>query len=174
MGMDPDAHLWYGVACETGENPFAPKTPEGDTDWEAVEQLERKLGIDYDLGTWLARKEGVVNPYEAAPDHDPEYSEWKANFPDLDGAYKRWSERCRELGEEAPVEVINLGSADADPWFGIAVKGMAFRSDWNAADEVRFPALVPHHELMERVRAFCAEHGLPFEDPKWLLTASYR
>lgn len=174
MGMDPDAHLWYGVVLPEGENPFAPRLENGEIDWDAHEAMEAKLGVDRDLGEWLARREGVVNPLEEAPDDDPEYSEWKAAHPDFDGAYERFTERAKELAAEAPIEIIDLSSADADAWFGIAVKGMAFRSDWNQAKAVRFPAVVPHHEQMARIREFCAEHDLPsFEEPKWLLTASY-
>lgn len=171
MGMDPTAHLWFGIVLGEGEHPLAPRTEDGEIDYEDW-QAREEAGEDFgDFGVWLAQRVGVEDPR----DFDrPDYDEWRET-PEAEAAISVFLAEKKRIEGEAAVELVNLTSADGDAWWGIAVKGYVHMADWNVAKAIRSLEW-PDPERTLAAREFCAKVGLPefkIKDATWKLTTSY-
>lgn len=122
-----------------------------------------------ELGEYLARRRGVLNPREnAGPGCDPEMG-WPEGGEPAD-----WPERVRawhsaiDLAEkEAPIELISHCSHEV-PMYIVALKGTTITAKRGYPQELILPTIDP--VKIEVAAAFCRANAiLPFENPGWLL-----
>lgn len=157
MGQSTDAIIAFGV--DLGEDlPF----PEEDD--------------DLDLGHYLAKRAGHINPYSEVPDainFGPyaEFKVWEEEHPEWKAKSKEWFRIGRELEEAAPIEIVYHCSYECS-MFILAAKGTVKRASRGYPEEFD-PGQLPANGNgidVPVIRKFCEEQELPaFDDPKWLL-----
>lgn len=164
MGTYPYAYLWFGIAGEQGSFILPPPPGVDPDDWDG----------DVELGEWLAAKDDLTNPFDEAPDFDPEFTDWinaNGGQESFDARVREYRDRATALQGAAPVVLLSIGSADS-PWQALAVKGYSYMASWDSADEVK--TAWPEVDQVRACAEFCRVHGLPeFKNPGWNLTASY-
>lgn len=180
MGISSDGILCFGHDLGEDLEGLVPWCPEGTEDDEDEDEKED------DFDAWLVEVSGGSGKDEAwqryeiwADENMPgaSYQEsmpaWEAAEPDgrdaLDAAY----ERERELTASCPIEIITHCSYDY-PMRIVAVRGTEIRAYRGSPKEIDWSALQALvDERLPAAVEFCKEHGIPFEDPTWILTSVY-
>jgi hypothetical protein len=172
MGITVNAHLGFGVHItyeqwdelpwavietdeedETGFDEDDPETPK-----------ERKPSFE----DWVAELAGLVNPSAHIVDRNEGWSEWYAVSSNAEAMSTYWRLK-REAEEKCPIGYIRVSTgADWEPCVIVAVKSSVSQAYW--AVPIEAVTTISEDDMSAAV-AFCAEHKIPFENPKWLLVA---
>ncbi len=177
MGMDAGCDLSFGVYVKDANGWSA-----GDPFYWSKQQDEGELTEaeeDLDLGEYLVLRSGLVNPYEDAeanPNYDT-YAGWaEGTMPaDFEERTSHWYAEQRRLADEAPIVIVHDGSTEGESGVVIAMKGFHYSGDWEKPTDLGSESLIiPSGEQISSVQKFCEENDIfPFDDPSWLLSASY-
>jgi hypothetical protein len=162
MGRSVNAYLAYGVdfAGEAVEAlPWNPLAGSED-DFEGSDDEPKS-----EFGDWLCEIAGLDDPSAHLIDRDQTWEAWYAN-PDNEQAMKEFWRMQRELVVECPIEEVVYYSEELG--LLVAVKGTVNKADWAEPIE---PMITVDEARLQSAREFCAEHGIPFETPKWILVA---
>lgn len=120
-----------------------------DTDYP--EWLEPFLVDDsFDFDEWLIKD---------TPD-------WRSGMPD-DEAKALWARRG-ELKAACPIEFVTHCSYEV-PMYILAIRGYSLTASRGSATEVNL--IQPAQERVDAAKAFCEQHGIPWQEPKWLLAS---
>jgi hypothetical protein len=143
MGQSTDAILVFGF--DVGEeNP-----------------LQKVAGDDEDdspeLDVILAARAGLVRPSTA----DYKAPEWT----------KYWAEK-EALEKASPLEIVRHCSGDY-PMYIMAVRGTKTRANRGYPSVIDPAALAVTPEKIEAAKALCAELGIEWQEPKWLLCSMW-
>lgn len=176
MGQSASARLVYGVHVKNGyrTNPFW--WSEQDKEWGGFEN-ESYDNVE-DLGEYLALRSGVANPYQvaSADENYDEYEGWaEGTEPEgFDEATTFWYAEQRRLEEGSPIELIRVGSDD-EPDILLTIKNHEFWATWDEPLKIEtLDLLVPPEMKIDACEMFCKNNDLfPFENPCWILGASY-
>lgn len=176
MGMDARCDLSFGVYVKDANgwsvgNPFY---------WSKQQNEEElvKAEEDLDLGEYLALRSGLVNPYEDAeanPNYDT-YAGWaEGTMPaDFEERTSHWYAEQRRLADEAPIVIVRNGSTEAGSAIVIALKKFHHSGDWEKPTDLGRDIISPDAIQIEAAIEFCGENDIfPFDNPSWLLSASY-
>jgi hypothetical protein len=127
------------------------------------------LGSDEDDLPWKKYDEEKDEYDEEDPD------KWLRRGQGLacdDGDWKAYYERKRALeGVEGPLPDLVCGGVDEYGYYGLSLASTS--TDW-AMDAVG--AFMEEQDTMAlrlKLRTFCRRAGLEFQEPRWLLSASY-
>lgn len=177
MSVSTDGILTFGV--DLGEEPEGLPWQQTQT-WDDDEhEDEEELGFD----DWLYDINGV----SSKPLWD-EYYEWERGWRtgnyahDSEGVkvYEKlepkWRKKLdksyedqRKVDNDCPIELITHCSGEY-PMDIVAVKGTTTKAWGGEPKEISGFEVDP--KKLEAAAEFCRQHGIPFENPKWLL-ASY-
>ena len=145
MGVSTDAILVYGIDleatgyCEESEEP------------EFFEDED-----EYDFDAVLMRDAGLA-PWGYHEDEDKRED------------YKAYSARRKQAQEQAGVELITHCSGEY-PMYILAIAGTAKSASRGTALEITKDDLLMNQLAgLERLRAFCELHDIPWAEPRWLL-----
>src|SRR6185437_5474941 len=185
MGISADGHLYFGVYY--GEED--PRWPMGEYGRERPDEWDEEFD---DWDQWLASLSGYANPYadpvvETMPERD--YSDRSMTYQEREAKHEReraqWDEEHadwmakrdaywmakKRLLEECPLELHYVGHYDY-PMKILALTGTHLRGDFEGEE------VTPEHlakatpEKIAEAQQWCQEHGIAWEEPKWLLTGS--
>jgi hypothetical protein len=171
MGITVNAHLGYGVHITEEQYDDLP--------WAVIETDEEdEMGFDDDpemsiepkpsFADWVAELAGLVDPSAHIVDRNEGWSEWYAVSSNAEAMSIYWRLK-REAEEKCPIGYIRVSTgADWEPCVIVAVKSSVSLARW--AEPIEAVTAVSEDD-MAAAAAFCAEHKIPFEDPKWLLVA---
>lgn len=149
MGMSTDAILVFGIdLCENGycEEDITPP----------FLQVEDEDADELDFDDLLLRDAGLA-PWGYDPD------ETKCE------EYKVYSARREEARKLAGVELVWHCSGDYQMYI-LAVAGTEKRASRGYAVEISTDVLLMNQlEGIDKLRAFCKRHNIPWVQPRWLL-----
>ncbi len=150
MGSSPYAHLVYGVNLDS----------------EAAESLPwDPFNSGQDFDEWV---ESLVQlPVDPSAESELDWTDWR-KMPGNIELYAQYQLARRAAIDTIPIEEVVYDSDNGDRL--IAIRGTVNSADWNGAVE---PVMTVTAQQIEAAKVFCAKHGIPFEDPKWLLIAEY-
>lgn len=168
MGKNISATLAFGV--DLGEEPPFNSGTEDDP--------------DQDLGEYLVKRSGMVDPYALVPEevnNGPydDFKAWKAANPKWSAQERAWWDLKHRLENEAPVEVDWYGTLYGSySCYVLVLKGTKQEGDWSSPKKVDVINLGCSESIRERAKLwaqaekFCEDHDLPcFEDAAWLIYA---
>lgn len=152
MGSRPRAILVYGV----------------DVDYESLETLPwSPFGEDFDkpqLEDWAVRLANLTDPHNASGER---WDDWYSKPQNQEKQAEYWRQRDEAVNQLPITEVLYDWDNQR---LMIAVNGTVSSETWDGPSEA---VTTVSPEQVEAAKAFCAEHGIGFENPKWLLVAEY-
>lgn len=172
MGISSDGILVFGVDLGSIEEDGV-KAPWHSEDGEG-EGFDDWLGKLADADTtpmwehhykWIEEHPEVQNKTSGE-----QVSAWEGANPEMRASLNAAYEKAREAREACPIDVV-LHCAYDYAMEIVAVRGTETRAYRGTPKEITTFEVDP--QRLEAARAFCLEHGIPFEDPKWLLTSIF-
>lgn len=171
MGIDSDGILAFGV--DLGEEPDLP--------WRVYDEEEGDYTADFE--EWYCNLHGVSNKtlwaayYEwaetpegqAVLGHQRVQAYEDANPEWRDSLNDHYTER-KSLLKNVPIEIVTHCSWDY-PMYIVAVEGSVTKAYRGGPQKIE-DWVVPHGKV-QTASDFCDEHGIPFEDPTWILASIY-
>ncbi len=168
MSIGCSGTVAFGVAVEEDWHPFP---------WPPERQEEIEYDEDDDpceLGGYLARRQGIINPYD---NPGPGYDHWEGwpegqEPPDWQEREKLWSGASEKAAQDAPVEILQLGHYEGTSLFIVALKGTKISTyESNEAKGFVLPSI--EQPRIDAAAQFCTANDIcPFEEPQWLLASS--
>lgn len=150
MGVSTDGIVTFGVEVTEEELPPYP--------WPPADYVEGAEEEEDDLPTYLAKRAGAVDPWEAEPQPSEERRD-------------AWYVAKEEAMKNSPIEIVLHCSYDF-PMYIVALKGTTTKAWRGSPKELTIPFI----ELarIAEAKAFCEEHKIhPFHNPKWLLCSMW-
>jgi hypothetical protein len=153
MGMHVNAYLAYGVPfTEWGEVSRLP--------WESDEESFSDRFED-----WLIELSGLTNP--SANRGEVDWKTWH-DVPENEAAMTEYHQKVRELVAQCPIKPVYYDSFDGEKVLILAVNSSVTEGNW---EKPREAIVTVDDEAVEAAKKFCDEHGISFDEPKWLIVA---
>lgn len=152
MGSAPYAHLAFGVNVD---------------DYDVAEALPWNEGYSSFkpcFEEWIIALANLVNPHSES---DMSWSDWHEDPINKEKQSAFWRAKD-EAQANCPIAIVCYDAENNH--FLIAVNGTATSNSW---DGPVTPETTVTAQQIESAKAFCEQHGIPFEDPKWLMIAQY-
>lgn len=160
MGQSTDAILCFGV--DFGDEHEFP--------WETEEEY---------FEDWFYNLHGLSTDALWAEYHAWAEEQGGASWREYEQVCPSWKDALNDLYEQrkealksCPIEFVRHCSGDYPMWI-VAVKGTVRTAYRGRPIEISIDSLTDCAEMEIRAEAFCAEHGIPFEDPQWLLASDW-
>ena len=171
MGIDSDGILAFGV--DLGEEPDLP--------WRVYDEEEDEYDTDFE--EWYVGLKGVSSKviwaeyYEWAESPEAQqFPNWK-RVEEYEKLHPEWRDALnshyanrKAALEDVPIEIVTHCSWDY-PMYIVAVVGSVTKAYRGGPQKIE-DWVVPHGKV-QTASDFCDEHGLPFEDPTWILASIY-
>lgn len=170
MGYDATGILAFGVDLGEEGGAETPWYTEDDEEEDSFDNWISRLADADVRDVWK-----LIETFEEPADWKKRYvkfeekqAAWEAAFPGTRAKLDEAHERKKAFEDAMPIEfVLHGGSEPASEL--IAVKGTVTQNYFGSVKEVVSLDVDP--VKLDEARAFCAENGIPFEDPKWLLAS---
>lgn len=194
MGASATGHIFYGVYF--GEDD--PRWPEGEYGREEPDGWDDDGTGDWESWLMANTQTDLVDPYDphlypdGRPVRDsdtPRMGSTRLGYADREAKYERevdewekansnwikyrknyWDAKSK-LVRSCPVALITIGHYDY-PRYALIVNGTEFTGDYGAEPIPEGHFALADRRIREAV-TWCEDHGLPFENPAWLIGGSY-
>ncbi len=179
MGMHASADIhfgWVGQEPETYDCPWIGLSEEEQEELEidTIEGWLDYLANDTTKPIWdaytyerLPYKTGQT--YEERQAHE---EQWEKDNPEWREMYDAQRERSKARMADCPIDFDHVGYIDGYSTIVLYLKGFHVGIYEYGPEEFVLPES-PSQEVIDKAREFCEANKIKWEEPKWLISASY-
>jgi|GEM_PF-3929722 hypothetical protein len=172
MGILVMAYLGYGIHLSDekfDDLPWAVVESEGGDDEDTDE--DDPAGEKPDFEEWVTSLAGLTDPSAHITDRNEGWKEWyEGDSANKEAMSAFWKAR-QETVDNCPIGVIDVSTGESsEPCIILAVKPTISGASWA---EPKPAATTLDDGALVAAKNFCEQHGIPFENPQWLLVAEY-